>query len=92
MAIVQKMVNCSTSTTPNQQIPMDMVNSFDKYQIGTDVNDPSKQEVGIIFNMNNLSSQRTIKLHYPGANTAAKIVTRDASYAAVKAAAAQTTV
>ena len=92
MAITQKMINCSTSTTPNQEIPMDKVTSMDKYQIGTDVNDPLQQEVGIIFGMDLTSPLRTIKLHYPGANTAAKIVTRDASYAAVKAAAAQTTV
>jgi hypothetical protein len=92
MAIVQKMVNCSTNTTPNIQIPMDKVVGFDKYQVGTDVNDATKQDVGIIFHMDTTSPQREIKLKYPGANTAAKIVTRDASFAAVKAAAAQTTV
>lgn len=92
MALVQKLIRCSTSTTPNQEVNMDMCNSFDKYQIGTDVNDPLQQEVGIIFNMNNLSSQRTIKLHYPGANTAAKTSTRDTSFAAVLAATTQVTV
>lgn len=92
MAIIQKFINASTSTTPNQEIPMDRVVSFDKYQIGTDPNDATKQDVGIIFSLDAVSPQRVMKLKYPGANTAAKIVLRDASYAAIKAAAAQTTV
>lgn len=91
MAIVQKFVNCSTSTTPNQQIPMDRIVAFDKYQVGTDVNDSSKQEVGILFSLDTLSPVRQMKLVYPGSTSAATIL-RDASYAAVKAASAQTTV
>ncbi len=84
------MVNSSTSTTPNQQIPMDKVVSMDKYLI-EDANDASKLEVGIIFSLDTTSPVREIKLKYPGVKSAA-VILRDASFAAIKAAGAQTTV
>ena len=86
MAIVQKFVNCSTSTTPNQQIPMDRVSSFDKIDAQTQLGDPTVVSYNIIFSMDTLSPQRSMTLKY---TTAAL---RNASYNAIKAAAAQTTV
>lgn len=91
MAVTQEMVNCSTSKTPNQSIPVKKIVSFDKYQIGTDPNNAASADVGIIFSMDLLSPVREIKLVYPGTIAAATIL-RDASYAAVKAAISQTTV
>lgn len=89
--IAKPMVNCSTSTTPNQNIPVEKIVSMDKYQVGTDPNDATKQEVGIQFTMDLLSPQRTIKLKYPGSTSAATTL-RDASFTAVKTLIAATTV
>jgi hypothetical protein len=89
--ISKPLVNCSTSNQPLQQINVDAIRSMDKYQVGTDPNNAASQEVGIMFTMDLNSPQRTIKLTYPGA-TAAAIILRDASFAAVETLLANTTV
>lgn len=84
------MVNCSTSTTPNKQIPVEKIVSMDKHLI-KDPNDATKLQVGILFSMDNTSPQRSIKLLYPGLEGPATTL-RDASYTAVKILIGTTTV
>jgi len=90
-AINKPLVNSSTSTTPEQQIAVEAIASMDKYNIGIDVNDPTRREVGILFTMNLDQPQRQKKLVYPGAEAAA-IILRDASFAAIETLLANTTV
>lgn len=88
--IAKPLVNCSTSTTPNQQIPVDKIVSMDKY-ILEDANDASKLQVGIRFTLDSTCPVRDIELKYPG-DKAAAIVLRDASFAALKTLLSNTTV
>lgn len=88
--IAKPMVNCSTSTTPNKQIPVEKIVSMDKLLI-KDPNDATKLQVGILFSMDNTSPQRSLKLLYPGLEGAATTL-RDASYTAVKGLIAATVV
>lgn len=90
--IAKPFVDCSTSTTPNQLINVEKITSMDKYQVGIDPNDPTQQDVGILFTMDLASPQRSVLLKYPGSTTAAKIVLRDLSFAAVETLIANTTV
>ncbi len=92
MALPVLFWSSSTSTTPALEIPINKVISIEKFQVGTDPNDASKQEVSLLITMDLSNPQRTYKLVYHGANTAASIVLRDASLAAIKAIVNQTTV
>ena len=83
-AIAKPLFNSSTCSTPNVLIPSERVLSVDKLDV---TNDPAgaKRYVVITIDPGN-NSPRDIKLLYDsGANDAANIVLRDASFAAIKA-------
>lgn len=88
--ISKPMVNSSTSTTPNKNIPVEKIVDMQKLDI-VDANDVTKQRVQIIFSMDQTSPQRTIKLVYPGSLSAARAL-RDASFTAIQTLIAATTV
>ena len=88
--IAKPMVNCSTSTTPNKNIPVEKIVDMQPLDI-VDPNDATRNRVEIVFSMDSTSPQRTIKLLYPGSLSAARAL-RDASLAAIKALIGTTTV
>jgi hypothetical protein len=88
--IAKPMVNCSTSTTPNKNIPVEKIVDMQPLDI-VDPNDATRNRVQIVFSMDSTSPQRTIKLLYPGSLSAARVL-RDASLAAIKALIGTTTV
>lgn len=83
-ALAKPLFNSSTCSTPNVLIPSERVLSVDKLDLP---NNPTKQRRYVVVTIDpGNNSPREIKLLYnSGANDAANIVLRDASYAAIKA-------
>lgn len=93
MALTNQFIKSSTCSTPFQSVNVSKVVSFDKLTI-VDTNNKFNTKIGIQFSMDTLNAApKVITLLYTsGANDAANIVLRDASYAAMVAVLVQTTV